>query len=938
MLKAQKNTVKQLNYFFIYSFLIYPLFRSCFITVTANFLRAIFDEPSVGTFFVSAIALVVLGLMIFMVRLCAFATGSSPSPNISNLIAIWAPNTWESVFFDVIIVIGFLIIELESTAKKLLISILLIVRFVILITLVFLHIDKIYYIRFSAYQFVSCMFLTFDIYMIVLIILSFKPGLIPFAGIISIWLLIPLFCYIGLKIRCMHISKTLLKKLKSVDKPEVMPKQGTKAEEEMFSDIYSEMDFKTSKIALMAVRTACYWSLDCFADCSLLKYVIHTFPDLQFQMLYMAFLIPDNIGYLKTLIDSFLSKQNPSFLQAAILYQLLTSIQESSNEGCQAISREISKQTLASIKCEQVLSKFWSGCYKGDISQMARSAFTLHQNLKELSDNWKQLVIRYPYSTPIIKEYIKYLVGVGTQHRIAESILKIHPKLMDNVQSNNSPDANEINESILHQSVEDAVDRRPIISLHRARVFIFITVFLAFLFIICAIVLAFIFINISYGMSNYLYYSDTTCSLIVHSPNLLQKIIVSGTPGRKSFFNHAKTLDTSITGLLSSMPSGILKNNTELSEDLYSQVNKYNVSSQSGLVKALRLYSYYARSVPFVPDNDTLVFLMSKNTFGIAYSVFLASDAELSSIQNIISKVKKYIPIYYGVIWGVMLIIMIPFVFNALQNVKSELKYIFNLYLTIPRSVITEFMDPDSKNKKGKTGLPITNNLLDLDQNDVNNQATVSENENKAAENLKLLVHDQSTTQSVLPNNFQIKVWIILTSVTFTLLIGATIEVSLFTSFVNEMMVEFKTLQILSRRIIGCSVALQGIVSNFSDFPRDFCESLLNSAKKQNSQLLLAIDQKEVSQKFLTYQPVYDFVHANKCNDTTNVSCWSYANIMDSFLIFATQAYNNSISDDNFFKWTVLYNDYLYPESYQLHKIGYDFIIKQFKTERLILL
>ena len=184
----------------------------------------------------------------------------------------------------------------------------MIVRFVILITLVFLHIDKIYYIRFSAYQFVSCMFLTFDIYMIVLIILSFKPGLIPFAGIISIWLLIPLFCYIGLKIRCMHISKTLLKKLKSVDKPEVMPKQGTKAEEEMFSDIYSEMDFKTSKIALMAVRTACYWSLDCFADCSLLKYVIHTFPDLQFQMLYMAFLIPDNIGYLKTLIDSFLSK------------------------------------------------------------------------------------------------------------------------------------------------------------------------------------------------------------------------------------------------------------------------------------------------------------------------------------------------------------------------------------------------------------------------------------------------------------------------------------------------------------------------------------------------------------------------------------------------------------------------------------------------------
>ncbi|EAY17618.1 hypothetical protein TVAG_234990 [Trichomonas vaginalis G3] len=738
-------------------------------------------------------------------------------------------------------------------------------------------------------------------------------------------------------------------RLKGTNKVETVSKQASSSDEEELLGVYGDMKLGNSEKALFTVRAACILGLDTFIDGSLVKYVIHTYENLSFQMLYMSFLIPDNLNLLKQMIDSYLSRKNPKFLEAAILFQLLTSIQESSNELSTSISHEISKQTLAGFKCEQILTKFWAGCYKGDITQMSRTTFMLYQNLAELSYSWKQLIIRYPYSLPTMREYIKFLNGVGRQHKIAEALLKVHPKLNEPLSANNQAmqttgaDPNsDINIAVLHQSIEDAVDRRPLSSLNQTKARLWFTIILSFIFILSAIILAFVSMHMTSSMSNFLYYSDTTCSLIFHSPNLFEEIVPSGDKGRETFFNHSQVLDDAITNLLQEMPDKILKSNSNLTNQLWNKVEEYSGLETTGIVKFLRLYSYYARSVPFVPEDDNLVLLMKNNTLGIGYSVFLASDAELVSIQNIISELVKYIPIFYGIIWGVMLIIMVPLIFSAMQNVKTELKYIFNLYITIPRSFITELMDPSSTNKitDNKKNMflqqALASNLNPFDEDE--KEPVKAQKEVKGVDNLKLLVHDQSSAGTVIPKYFQLKVWLIVGSITIILLVAATVEVYLFSGFVNDMMIMFKTLQMTARRTTGCSIVLQGILSNFTYLPYSYCSYRLQLTKDFNSKLLLATSGSEVSKKMLTSDAFYSLVHDKACTNESDRACWPFTYMFDYFMILASKAYNSSISEDEIKELVTLYNDFFYPRSYQLHEAGFQFIIYELKNERTILL
>lgn len=934
LLKRQKNALTYIKVFFFYSFLFFPMFQSCFITTSAKHIRAIFEHPAVGTFFLSAGALVVLGMIVFMSIIAAIATGTSPTPNISNPIAIWAPNSADSALFFVMYAFCFSMVEFECNTKGILLKVLLLVRLVLTCTLAIFHIPKIYYISFGYYQYITAAFMSFNLYGILLVILTFHHGIIPYWALFVVWIFLPIIIFSLLKIYThIRVNKVLIK-LNNSQKVE-----GRKSDEE---PLISDIDLGKSESALFAVRTACILGLDCFIDGSLVRYVLTTYDDLAFQMLYMSFLIPDNLNFLKQLIDSYLSRRNPKFLESAILFQLITSIQESSNEMSSEISREISKQTLAGFKIETILSKFWAGCYKGDLSQMSRSTYMLYQNLSELYQGWKELVMRYPYSQPTLKEYVKFLSGVGRQHKLAESILKFHPKLLDaptNITNLNQD--NEINVQILHQSIEEAVDRRPLSSLSTTKLRLTITTILAFLFIIAAIVIAFIFLNISSGMSNYLYNSDISCSLIIHTPNLFEKIKNNETDGRECFFNHSVVLDVSFTSLLQSMPDKILRSQSNMSNLLYNKVREYQNKENTGIVKFLRLYSYYARSLPFVPVTDDLVTLMQNNTFSLGYLVFNASDAELISIQKIISDLNKYIPIFYGVTWGVTILIMAPLVFFALQNVKAELKYIFNLYLTIPRSVITNFMNSDSKIGNQRAGQIVQSGYFNiptgtLPEEEVT-QIVQPNKEFRGVDNLKLLVHDQTATTSVIPKYFQLKVWLILGSITFVLLIAATAEVFLFTNFVNEMILSFRTLQIVARRTIGCSIALQGLLSNFTLFPYDWAVWRLQLSKEFNSKLLLAVEG-DVSKDFLTSPDYYELAHNKFCTNESNIDCWPFTHIFDYFMILISKAYNSSITDKEMSDLVSLYNNYLYPRSYELHEAGYEYIEGRFKDEQLILL
>ncbi|EAX86671.1 hypothetical protein TVAG_527150 [Trichomonas vaginalis G3] len=942
-LKVQESANMKLKIFFFYNFFFYPIFQSCFISITTKNLYAIIVNPSIGAFFLSAAALIVLLLLFFMSGLTAIATASSPAPNVANPISVWAPNSWDSVVFYFMVTLVFVCVEYESALKGTALAVVLIVRCIGSSILGSYHVARIYYINYFAYQFITSCYMTFNIYIIILIISVFHPGIVPYWAVIVVFVFLVFALFFIFKLYTHIRIKKFMKNLKNaqkLDPTDTKSSKRTDDEDEPLLDQFSDLKLGNSMQALFAVRAACILGLDCFADGSIVKYVLHNYPDLQFEMLYMNFLIPDNLNFLKQLIDSFLSRNTPKFLEAAILFQLVTSIQESSNELSSEISHEISKNSLAGFKCEQILSKFWAGCYKGDISQMSRSTFMLHQNIYELSENWRQLVIRYPYSTPTLKEYIKFLNGIGRQHRLAETLIKVHPKLSDNASSNinQTQQDNEINMTLLHMSIEDAVDRRPLSSLYHAKIRLYLAVILAIIFIIAAIVLAFIFIYISSGMSSYLYYSDTTLSLIFHSPNLFEKIKNNESDSREIFFNHAKTLDTSMTMLLTNTPFKVLKSNSELDTNLTVQVINYKQSEKVGIVKFLRLYSYFARSIPFVETNDTLVTLMKNNTFGIGYAVFLASDAELVSIQSIINSLRKYINIFYGVTWGIMILFMVSLIYLGLQNVRNELKYIFNLYLTIPRSLITEFMDGNGSKKENAHRVFSSNILQTNTFDDVDDaQQNQEQNDYKAVDNLKLLVHDQTSSSTVIPKHFSLKVWLILGCITLLLMISATVEVFLFTQFVSEMMLCFRTLQMTSQRTTGCSIALQGLLSNFTTFSRDYCVARLQLSKDFNNKLLFAVDE-NISKKMLTSSDYYSIVHDHPCEDDANMSCWPFNHLFDYYMILASKAFNSTISDSEMNTLVNLYNDYLYPKSVDLHEIGYEYIVNQFKREQIIIL
>ena len=74
-----------------------------------------------------------------------------------------------------------------------------------------------------------------------------------------------------------------------------------------------------------------------------------------------------------------------------------------------------------------------------------------------------------------------------------------------------------------------------------------------------------------------------------------------------------------------------------------------------------------------------------QNSYLSSNSVYLISNDELSSIENTINLFVQLIPIYYVVSWGVIVIIMFPLIGGALANVKNEIRYLFSIYLTIPR-------------------------------------------------------------------------------------------------------------------------------------------------------------------------------------------------------------------------------------------------------------
>ena len=210
--------------------------------------------------------------------------------------------------------------------------------------------------------------------------------------------------------------------------------------------------------------------------------------------------------------------------------------------------------------------------------------------------------------------------------------------------------------------------------------------------------------------------------------------------------------------------------------------------------------------------------------------------------------------------------------------------------------------------------------------------------ETKAIDNLKVLIQDHSSNASVLPPWFTFKACMLFFSVCVILLTTATVEVYLFTDFLGEALLCFRTLQYLAKRSIGCSIVLQGILSDFTIYSQDFAAQQLQEAKELNSKLLFATSS-DVSKNLLSSDDYYSLVHSSKCDDDQDMNCWRFSLLFDYFTVRATNIINKTtLNQEEVDELTSIYNDHLFKTMHELHNLAFNYITDQFSYERIIIL
>ena len=974
LIKHKKDINILLKIFFFYSYLFQPLFRSSIVCVVSEQVTQIVRNPSFGSFFLSLFALIILLMQFFMTGFLQFVMGSSPSPNLVNPLAIWGPCAWWSVIFEIYCNLIFVYLEfIRSVDNNVVYAILNVILLLISIPHAIFQSITTYFISYAAYEYIAGILWAICAFTCVHFLICFIPDKLPFWLVILLWALFPVLLFVIMRTITVARLKKALRNLDQCGTPTTIvddnnmdnyqqnnsitaPLLNDNQEEygdERHSSVYDSLNLKNAAQAIFLTRAACVTNHPAFIDLSLLQYCIATFPSGMFSFLHLAFLVQNQHAFVQHLIDIFLESKNPGVLESCVIFQIITSMQESSNDLPQSLVRELGKQKLQAMKCQQLLSKFWTSCYKGDITQMSRHAYTLNRHINDISTNWKVLILRYPFSTPVLKDYIGFLNGIGTQHKIAEAILTNHPQLNDMNSQNFEQD---LNTPILHQAVEDAVDRRPISSITKIRLSFVTAILLAVIFFVFVIVISFVFMSDYNTYNDFIYKSEYFASVFSSIPNFFDDVIFATDEyePRLKIFYATENLENSLNDLLGKIPSDILNQSSRSSNPLFIQVDLYNNTENSDFVNTLRLVSYFARSLSFVPTSDSAASLVINNLIGTIDLFNSTMSNSIESIQNVVNNIKRYSPIFYVLNWVLLIVITIPLLYTSIKALKDEMTYIFSIYLTIPRSTITKFIEITGGKQQDKKAP----NMF-ISQSFVPNAITTTttlrddeENENKpggnVADSFKMLVNDSSSNISVLPKNFVLKTSLIFGIFCGIIAILSTIGAYLFISFSESLIEYYYTQKIVSDRTSGASIVMHAITSCGEDLDLNALIYIINSINELHTAILFKDSTLHLSSEALNDPVISAIQTSERCEDQSNYSCRSMISLYDLFTNQAsniTSFFSNGTSFDrnanSFESLRRMYNDELYPLLSNVQDELYEFTkdsISFFQTEILIII
>ena len=936
-----------MNLIFVSSFIINPIIKGSMTSILCNIMTFMFINPSFGNFFLLLIAVFFLLMLLFNCCYAMLAMSSAPNPNTSNPVAAWAPDAICSAYFEIFMIISYALQEFLKNVPKFAYSVFLFFYALALI-LFFIYIYRLHYLlSFNALEFFYGIYLACPIFYIYLGIFGVIDGNIPLAALIVPWATLPIIMFFMVRGFFGHQVHKTLAILDSCGAPTEMYDDTRDENTPLLSSpnlaqIFQPLVLKNSRSAINVARIACFCNHPLYEDMSIINYLIEQYPKYQFQFIHLAYLMPSQYEFVNRQIEEYLKNYKPNFLIQCILFQMVSGIMESSNDIPPTIRREINQQAIQSMKCQQYLTKYWTTCYKGDITQMAKHAFLLYKCIHQIDESWKTLVHRYPFSNPILKEYLIYLQTTGTQHKLAEAILHHRPNLAD---ISNHSEMHEGKTDLLNISIEGAVDRRPIYSLAKVRFAFAISIIIALVFLVLGVATGFnAFILLQSGTTA-IYNADMCNGLMTHIPNMHDDLKNANPETEYETRNIMYYVTTLIynqfNNFIRVIPEKVFQDSEQIIRPFFFKLLNYTENNETSAYAAMLQITYFSHALAFSSTNDPIVELVTSNVINTFMSMDEFSRMTIYSLEQEIDDMITIEPYFYIACWVIILLFMIPSLYISLSSLKQEITYLFSLYLTIPRSTINKLIEIGNQMRadRRQTDILSTTSFMHTTKQFSTADEKQEEDEN-IADGFKMLASDSTSENfSVFPPNFILKCCLLIFSITAIIGVLACFSFFVFTLYSQNTIQCLYTLHLSSYRMMISSILMHGI-SSIDDYSYSMVNEYLNQLISINSALLYATDGFNLSNDVISNPSYQAAQFTQNCEDSSNYSCKSMADTFNVFLnevANATSLIGNGQADQvdaNFIR--NIYNGYLALDLINLNSIIYDYTQNQLQTAIII--
>lgn len=889
-IRKNRQAGKVTGALFVVTRIILPILSGSMIWLFTDFCKRIISQPSVPTFFLSLFALIGLLATLSVTFMGSIVTAANPIPDISDPMAAWAAECWFAGTFQILIQFNFVILCVVRSMSKQTAGIVVIVYdLVAVVPIMAIVIKRQFCINYWGYEF--CMIATTEMAIMFAFVGVWMVGNFswPYWVLFCVWFGALIVVFVVYRMIVNKRLKTIFEELDSQtlavaeagERDEVTTLL-QESQEAHSVDHFRGLSHKSARSALDTVRAACVYNSPLFMDLSLLKWAIAGYPEVKFELLQLAFLIPNNDELFKATMEEVQGSVHMTFKHYMIIYQMMMTIQESSNELTPAILRDVSKQKLATMKCQQIVTKFWTSCYKGDISQMSRMALNVHNNIKNIDRRWRFLLSRYPRSHPIFKEYVQFLNGIGCQHGLADSITKLHPTLCEVKSPENEDDANIAQ---LQNSIERAVEQRPIRGIRRLNTVtcVLIGISVAFLLIsaIGSIVIASSLSNSNEFVID-LFDAETGLSNIgVFACDLKE----GNETARISVWESSNTVSVAFSeGALVATDAQFIMLTGKMVE-IASESKLLSVNLPDGVT----FLTYTGRAISGSPVDDDSYATLGLNVHNVVDAISSVSFKALSDVDTICSFYAKYGIFYDVVVWAVLVVIMIPMVYLTLRNVKKEMSYLFSFYISIPHSVLAKFAE-------GVAGMAVSrgpdkrSQLMRLSASFVQsrnegNDVYESNAGNMVADGFKIIVGDSASRASVLPKYFALKTGLLIVLSVAYFGIFTTISWQLNTNFIQEYCECLWTERVAAERMSALGIATNMVLWN------QYKETFDKATILENIDLAIAyhtalfsIDSAyHINKEAASVPEQKRLLFDARCDDDSDIECMSFAHVFDWF-------------------------------------------------------